>query len=191
MKLSQWAKNKNLSYQTAWNLFKSGKLPVKSTQLKTGTILVEDEFKLNKEERCVTYSRVSNHSRKDELNLQVDRCSKFCEARGLTINGSYKEIASGMNENRKVLWGMIESMPTKLIVENKDRLTRFGFSYLSSLLKERGCEIIVINESENDQADLLKDLASVIYSFCARLYGLRRAKNKSQKCLAVIENIND
>lgn len=42
MKLSQWAKKVGLTYNTAWRLFKSGKLPVKAIQLKTGTILVED-----------------------------------------------------------------------------------------------------------------------------------------------------
>lgn len=42
MKLSHWAKKVGITYKTAWKLFKSGKLPVKAIQLKTGTILVED-----------------------------------------------------------------------------------------------------------------------------------------------------
>ncbi len=41
MKLSQWAKHQGITYRTAWNWFKSGKLPVKAIQTKTGTILVE------------------------------------------------------------------------------------------------------------------------------------------------------
>ncbi len=43
MKLSTWAKNNNIVYQTAWNLFKAGKLPVKAYKLPTGIIVVEDD----------------------------------------------------------------------------------------------------------------------------------------------------
>lgn len=43
IKLSKWAKNNDLSYQTAWNLIKAGKFPQKYIKLATGTILVEEE----------------------------------------------------------------------------------------------------------------------------------------------------
>jgi putative resolvase len=83
-----------------------------------------------------------------------------------------------MNDSRRELWRMLDSLPTKIIVENRDRLTRFGFAYLDRLLERQGCTIFVLNPGIDDTQDLLKDLTSVIYSFCARLYGLRRAKNK-------------
>jgi putative resolvase len=41
MKLSVWAKQQGISYRTAWNWFKAGKLPIPSIQTKTGTILVD------------------------------------------------------------------------------------------------------------------------------------------------------
>jgi predicted site-specific integrase-resolvase len=65
-----------------------------------------------------------------------------------------------------------------IIIENKDRLTRFGFNYLNLLLKLAGKQIIVINNSNEDKQDLINDLVSIIYSFSARLYGLRKRKNK-------------
>lgn len=42
MKLSQWAKEQGIHYQTAWRWFKNNKLPenVKAIQTKTGTILI-------------------------------------------------------------------------------------------------------------------------------------------------------
>ena len=95
---------------------------------------------------------------------------------------------SGMNDNRKELWKAIDSKPTRIIVENKDRLTRFGFNYLERLLQKQGTEIVVINESEEDKEYLIKDLCSIIYSFCARLYGMRRAKNKADKVKEIINN---
>ena len=63
-------------------------------------------------------------------------------------------------------------------MENKDRLTRFGFNYIKQLLENQNKTIIVINQTDDDTNDLMKDLISVIYSFSARMYGLRRRKNK-------------
>jgi predicted site-specific integrase-resolvase len=40
-----------------------------------------------------------------------------------------------MNDNRAEFWKMLESNPTIIVVENKDRLTRFGFNYLRRLLE--------------------------------------------------------
>jgi putative resolvase len=36
----------------------------------------------------------------------------------------------------------------------------------------------VVKVAENDREDLLYDLASIVYAFCAQLYGRRRAKRK-------------
>lgn len=41
MKLSAWAKEQGITYRTAWQWFKNGKLPVNAIQTKTGTILVD------------------------------------------------------------------------------------------------------------------------------------------------------
>lgn len=41
MKLSVWAKSQGISYKTAHNWFKNNKLPVKSYQTDSGTIIIE------------------------------------------------------------------------------------------------------------------------------------------------------
>ena len=64
-------------------------------------------------------------------------------------------------------------------MEHKDRLTRVGFNYIETLLNAQGREVIVIHLAATDNDDLLEDLASIIYSFCARLYGKRRAQRKA------------
>ena len=43
MKLSAWAKKQGISYMTAWKWHKAGTLPVKSVQLSSGTILVDEK----------------------------------------------------------------------------------------------------------------------------------------------------
>lgn len=181
-KLSLWAKEHGISYRTAFFWIKDGKFPCKYEKTVTGRYIVLDEENTSdKNETTIIYARVSNHSRKNELNYQVNRLEDFCFKNGYTITAIHKEIASGMNDNRKELWKVINKKPTRIIVENKDRLTRFGFNYIERLLKEQGTEIIVVNEANEDKEDLIKDLCSIIYSFCARLYGMRRATNKIKK----------
>jgi putative resolvase len=187
MKLSNWAKQQGISYLTAFRWWQADKLPIKAQQMPSGTILVFPETPDNVKENIVIYCRVSNQSRKTELEYQVKRCEDFCIANGWAITKTYKEVASGMNDNRKQFWKMLETKPTKIVIENKDRLTRFGFNYLDRLLKNISCEIVVINTSDTDEQDLLKDLVAVITSFCCRLYGLRRAQNKTNKIKKILK----
>lgn len=188
MKLSQYAKLKGVCYRTAYLWFKNGLIP-NAKQMSTGTILVEGDYETIKP-KIVIYCRVSNHSRKEEMEYQVQRCKDYCLAKGYSIEKIYQEVASGMNDNRKQFWKMIESKPTVIVVEHKDRLTRFGFNYLDRLLEKLQCNIDVINQDEEDENDLLKDLVSIITSFCCRLYGLRRGHNKSKKINEVIKDDN-
>lgn len=187
IKLSTWAKNNNVCYKTAWKWVTEGNFPLKTFVSKTNRIFViEDNNTSDSDNTTAIYCRVSNHSRRNELNYQVDRCKQFAINNGWNITKVFKEVASGMNDNRTELWKAIQFKPKRLIVENKDRLTRFGFNYLKRLLLNQGTEIIVINEDEEDKQDLIKDLCSIIYSFCARLYGMRRAKNKADKIKEIV-----
>ena len=179
MKLSKWAKEKGVSYVTAYRWAKSGK--IKGTEIMpTGTILI-NETKENINTNVFIYARVSSNNRKKELNYQVDRIREFANSRGLSITKTYKEVASGMDDNRKQLWKMLDSNPGTIIIENKDRLTRFGFIYIKRLLEKLNVDVIVMNEDQSDESDLIKDLVSIITSFCCRLYGLRRGQNKAKK----------
>ncbi len=187
MKLSEWCKKQGISYMTGFRWFHLGKIS-NARQMDTGTILIDEELKIDT--KVCIYCRVSNQSRKHELNYQIDRCLEFSRARGYEVKEIYKEIASGMNDNRKELWKLLDANPSIIIVENKDRLTRFGFNYLEKLLKKQGCEIVVINHEHDDEKDLIKDLVSIITSFCCRLYGLRRGINKTKKMKEVLNDTN-
>jgi predicted site-specific integrase-resolvase len=48
----------------------------------------------------------------------------------------------------------------------------------------------VINHDEISENDLMKDLISIITSFCCRLYGMRRGYNKAKNIKESIENSN-
>jgi predicted site-specific integrase-resolvase len=73
---------------------------------------------------------------------------------------------------------------TLTVVEHKDRLTRFGFNSIEQRLKLQGRRIEVINLVENGKEDLVPGFVSLVTSFCARRYGQRRSKRKTERLIA-------
>lgn len=182
MKLQQWAKNQGITYKTAWKWVKNDTMPCPFEQLPTGTIIVHPNLSVNTKSKTVCiYGRVSSSKQKDDLKRQIQRCEDFALANGLQIDKTYKEIASGMNDKRPELIKLLENCPDVIVVEHKDRLTRFGFNYIELLLKKQNCEILVINKEDNDEYDLIQDMISIVTSFCCRLYGKRRGLNKAKQ----------
>ena len=188
-KLSDYAKKFNVTYRTAWNRFQKGQ--IKDAYMdETGHVCIPIPI-LDSDivfKTAAIYARVSNNDAKENLERQLERLSNFAVSNGFLVKLSVKEIGSGLNDNRPKLISLLKNDDWNyLIVENKDRLTRFGFNYLNCLLKKMNKEIIVINQTEDKKTDLIQDLVSIIYSFSARIYGLRKAKNKQQEILELLE----
>lgn len=187
MKLSQYAKKIGISYRTAWRWFKQGK--INGYQMPTGTIIITEEEKSPQTKTVAIYARVSSNENKKNLDTQAKRLVEYCIAKGWQIKQIVKEVGSGVNDNRKKLLKLImDPSVTIIVVEHKDRLTRFGFNYIESLLSLSNRRIEVVNLADNGKEDLLNDLVSIIYSFCARLYGQRRAKRATEKITKEISN---
>jgi len=187
MKLSKYAQKLGVSYRTCWRLWKAGKLD--AYQLPTGTIIVKEEIKDKLPDKVCIYARVSSSENKDNLKRQGERLKQYAIARGYRIYKIIEEIGSGVNDNRKKLSQLLSDKNyNKIVVEHKDRLTRFGFNYIQILFNQLGKEIEVVNEATNDKEDLRQDFISIITSFCARLYGLRRSKRKTEKIIKELKN---
>jgi predicted site-specific integrase-resolvase len=54
------------------------------------------------------------------------------------------------------------------------------------MLPKMGFEIVVVNRDAESENDLMKDLVSVITSFCCRLYGNRKGVSKSKEIKELI-----
>lgn len=183
MKLSQYAKKMGVTYQTAHKWFKEGRIDG-AYQLSTGTIVVPEENEKSKRTKTIIYARVSsNEQRQTNLVTQAERLVDFCMAKGWVIDDVVKEVGSGLNDNRKQLVKMLKDPTVKrIVVEHRDRLTRFGFHYLEILAEIEGFEIVVVNKTlDNDKNDLMSDFTAIITSFCARLYSKRRQKCKQEQ----------
>jgi len=187
MKLSQWAKKQGILYSTAWKMFSTGKLP-SAYRLPTGTIIIQDDVGIKKDEYIVTYARVSSSENKDNLASQSTRLIDYCNANGWKTSENIKEIGSGLNDSRqKLLKILSEGKATKIVVEHKDRLARFGSTYIEVACKHFGCKIEYINNVVGEKEDLVQDFVSVITSFCARIYGHRRTKRKTEQLIKDLE----
>ena len=193
MKLSEWAKRNGLTYRTAWKLFKDGKFPVPTQQLQTGTILVAEDPVPFKSNEVAIYARTSSRDQKKDLDTQVARLCVYATSRGLVVSQVVTEIASGMNGSRSRLIHLLENGKVNcILVEHRDRLTRFGFEYIEALMRSSGRSILVLEEKEikEDKDDLVRDMIEVLTSFCARLYGKRSAENRARKAIRILEREN-
>ena len=189
MKLSQYAKKIGVSYQTVWNWYKDG-LIENAYQLPSGTIVVPDNMDENSEQYgVILYARTSSSQNKNLLDGQVERLTNYAAAKGYKVKQIVKEFGSGLNDERKQLTKILqENKYDKIIVEHKDRLTRFGFNWIQLLTGNR---IEVINEAKEKDEDIVKDLISIIHCFSARIYGLRRSQRFDAKVKQVIEEIEN
>ena len=123
------------------------------------------------------------------MERQTDRLVQFANSRGWRVVRIEKEVASGVNDQRPKLLGLLKDADKYeyIIVEHKDRLTRFGFNLIINNINN----IYVVNEVDNEDHALMEDLVAIITSFCARLYGQRRSKRKTEKLIAELNHADD
>ena len=193
MKLADYAKQMGVRYETAWRWYRDGKIQGRRVGLRTIIITEGQEAPgAPAPQQVAIYARVASAENKSNLDSQADRLAAYCAARGYQVAKVVKEVGSGINESRPKLLALREDQSIGLIVvEHKDRLTRFGFRYLDTLLKTQGRTIEVVNQAENETEDLLADLTAIVYAFCARLYGQRQAKRTTEAIVAELEAKGD
>lgn len=190
MKLSQYARREGIKYRSAWVRYKKGRIPGAYLD-DSGHVVVPDPDN-GRLKMAVVYARVSSAKQKEDLERQAGRMVLFANSAGLSVKRVVKEVASGVNDKRPKLTSLLmdEDWGT-LVVEHKDRLTRVGFEWFRVLLHMQGKRILVANEAEDDQTDLMMDFTSIIYSFAARLYGVRGAKNRVSRTIKAFASENE
>lgn len=105
----------------------------------------------------------------------------------------YKDKASGLNEKRRGLQSLIkhvqEDKISTVYITNKDRLTRFGYSYLETLFSYHDVDIVILHPDEEKalEKELLDDFMSLIASFSGKYYRLRGYENQI-KLLSLAHN---
>jgi len=191
--LKDYAKDHGIKYRAAWNRFKAGKIP-SAFRDDFGKILILED-KPDRPLKVFCYARVSSSQNKINLESQAERIIHFANLSGLPVHSIIKEIGSGLNDKRPKLLKILNDIEiTHIVVEHKDRHTRFGFNFLKDWMASRQCQIVVINNIETDKEDLMQDFVSLVTSMVARLYGLRRSKRKTEQLIKELQSdkkVND
>ena len=199
MKAKDVLKILNITRPTLTKYVKENKIKVDSVI--NGQYVYNDEsvysligLKKEKQNRLnVIYARVSNPPKK-YLDEQLKRLINFCSEKGITIDKEYFDIKSGMNFKRDQFKDLIQEIVKGnielIVIENKDRLCRFGFDLFNEFCKYFKTKIIIVNElsEKNFEQELTEDLISIIHYFSMKSYSHRRKLNKIKKEL---ENDND
>ncbi len=184
MKLSEYAKQLGISYKTAHRMWQAHQID--GYQLPTGTIIVREGAKVSPT-GVALYARVSSAEQKEDAQRQVQRLRDYAAARGYQVSQEVVEIASGVNDNRPKLNKLLaDGTVGVIVVEHRDRLTRFGFHYIELLLEQQGRRVEVMNQTDSGN-DLVDDFVAVITSMCARLYGRRNAKRRAEQVKRCLE----
>ena len=182
--LTAWGRLYGFDKATTSRLHLTGKLPpeLQIEQLPNGRYYVV--VPPANDRRCVVYARVWSADQKEDLDRQVGRVVEWATQQGYRPDEVVKEIGSSLNGDRRRLRRLVADHTVgTIVVEHRERLSRFGFEYVDAALAGRGARILVMDEGELED-DLVRDATEVMTSLCARLYGRRAARRRAERALA-------
>lgn len=139
--------------------------------------------------RVAVYCRVSTSDQKQhgDLDRQKLRLLEYCAEKKYTVEYVFEEVGSGINDNRKKLAQMmklaVEHKFDKVVIEHYDRLTRFNYKILVEYFRSHGVDVEYTESvlSNSFEADLVKDILSLLAVFSAKLYSQRGKENRRKR----------
>lgn len=187
MKSSKVLKILNISRQTLVKYVKNGDIRVVMQANKQYDYNEEDVYRkagLSENRVNVVYARVSTSKQKRDLENQAETLISYCNANGVKVDKVYKDIASGMNFERKQFRSMLKDVLNyrirSIYITYKDRFSRISFDMFERLFLEYNCKIIVINKTESttedDEKEIFSDIISMLHCFAMKMYSRRRKK---------------
>jgi len=133
----------------------------------------------------IAYARVSTYKQKNDLENQIHNILNFTSSKNITINQIFKEVASGIDLERKEFLKILDLVKqnkvNRIFTTYKDRLTRLSFSIIEQLFNSFGTTIIIINSPTQsglleDENEILEDIISLIHILSTKMYSNRRIR---------------
>jgi len=140
-------------------------------------------------ERVVIYCRVSSHDQKKsgDLERQAGRVTIHSITKQYKLVEVLQDVGSGMSDTRPKLRKLFKLVNAheidRVVVEHKDRLTRFGFNLVNAYFNSHGVTIEWTQEvlGKGYQEELVEDILTLMSSFSAKIYGKRSAERRKAK----------
>jgi predicted site-specific integrase-resolvase len=137
------------------------------------------------EKAKVVYARVSSSHQKADLDRQVQDLRQAYPGH-LVLS----DVGSGLNFQRRGLQALLELVfkraVDEVVVAHRDRLCRFAFDLLETILKGHGVRLLVHSQEDGgggvaDRNELAQDLLAVVNFFVARHNGQRSSDNRRKR----------
>lgn len=135
-----------------------------------------------------TYARCSTSDQKQhgDIDRQSQRLSEYCSKKKYKVEHIIKDMGSGINDKRKGFVKLCklvtERKINKVVIEHKDRLTRFQYNLIEFFFNSYGVDIELTDKKEyTEQEELVNDMMMLIASFSGRLYSARAKENAKKR----------
>ena len=135
-----------------------------------------------------TYARCSTSNQKQhgDIDRQSQRLSEYCAKKKYKVEYIIKDMGSGLNDKRKGFIKLcdlvVNGKINKVVIEHKDRLTRFQYNLIEFFFNSYGVEIELLDKNEyTEQEELVNDMMMLIASFSGRLYSARAKENRKKR----------
>jgi len=136
---------------------------------------------------CI-YGRVSSHDQKQkgDLDRQCQRLSEYCAKKQYQVDHIFKDVGSGLSDTRRGLLKLFKLVTdrqiSKVIVEHKDRLTRFQYNFFEYFFNSYGVVIeLTTKKTEEGDDELVEDIMMLMASFSGKIHGRRSAKRRKER----------
>ena len=149
--------------------------------------IINNKEEDNKEIIVATYARCSTPDQKahGDIERQSMRLFEYCTKHKYKVEHIIKDMGSGLNDKRKGFTKLcnlvVNKKINKVIIEHKDRLTRFQYNLIEFFFNSYGVEIELLDKKEyTEQEELVNDMMMLIASFSGRLYSARAKENRKK-----------
>ena len=135
-----------------------------------------------------TYARCSTQDQKahGDIDRQSSRLFEYCAKKKYKVEYIIKDMGSGLNDKRKGFIKLcdlvVNGKINKVVIEHKDKLTRFQYNLIEFFFNSYGVEIELLDKKEyTEQEELVNDMMMLIASFSGRLYSAREKENAKKR----------
>lgn len=149
--------------------------------------IINNKEEDNKEIIVAAYARCSTPDQKahGDIERQSMRLFEYCTKHNYKVEHIIKDMGSGLNDKRKGFTKLcnlvVNKKINKVIIEHKDRLTRFQYNLIEFFFNSYGVEIELLDKKEyTEQEELVNDMMMLIASFSGRLYSARAKENRKK-----------